>query len=274
MDNNFKAGDQLYVNNKWYFDVKSVDDTNIKVRINYTEGPKKLAFYKVITLPVKLFNDVAKDSFITTCTVVDKELKQQIGGLIDRLVKEPNIINIIKTNEDMGAVSSPGMSGTPGVPGSAGSGDVSTVLPAGSFGLEIVPKNNKKQMRKLLKRGKNDKYGIKTPLINLFKENVVANQEETDSLISDNDYKLNVYQFLDYPTDNDWDMKFIGVINEWRPTFIETSMERLQQYFKDLYTTNATLIKKNCSEWFQNNIIILGNIDANADIISAPIDIE
>jgi hypothetical protein len=69
-----------------------------------------------------------------------------------------------------------------------------------------------------------------------------------------------VYQFLDYPVDNDWDIKFIETISEWRPEFLETSMERIKQYFKDLYKTNRALIKDKCSEWFQNNILVLGDI--------------
>lgn len=259
---NIKPGDQLFINNKWYFDVKSIDGQDIKVRIKYYEGANKDYFlYKVIKLPVSLFKDVMLDKFMVKVTVSEKDLKHQIGGLIDRLVKENDIMSIV---EDMGAVSSPGMSGTPGVPGSAGSGDIvsfggsSSVLPANSFGLDIIPKVNRKQLKKIMKKGHSTKNGIRKPLLNLLKEEV-----SSDVLASDNDYKLQLYQFLDYPADNDWDIKFINVINDWRASFLEASSQRIKQYFKDLYETNKALIKDKCSEWFQNNMIVLAEVPAS-----------
>lgn len=261
-----KPNDQLFVNNKWYFDVKSVDGQDIKVRMKYFEGPKKdMYIYKVIKLPLNLFKNLEIYNFVIKCVVIEKELKQLIGGLIDRLVREPDITKIV---EDMGAVSSPGVNSTPGMMGSAGSGDIgsfggASVMPSSEFGLEIVPKANRKKIKKMLKSGtdtknptKNGKSSIiKTPIINLFKENA-----DTDVLTSDNDYKLLVYQFLDYPTDNDWDIKFIDTINELRPQFLDTCSQRIKQYFKDLYNTNRTLVKDKCSEWFINNMLILGEI--------------
>jgi len=260
---NIKSGDQLFINNKWYFDVKNIDGQDIKVRIMYYEGANKDYFlYKVIRLPLSLFKDCVTDKFMIRCAVSEKDLKHQIGGLMDRLVKESDIMSIV---EDMGAVSSAGMSGTPGVPSSAGSGDIgsfgggSSVLLANSFGLEIIPKVNRKQLKKIIKKGHNTKNGIRKPLLNLMKEEV-----SSDVLASDNDYKLQLYQFLDYPTDNDMDIKFIEVINDWRASFLEASSQRVKQYFKDLYKTNKALINDKCSEWFQNNIIILADVPASA----------
>jgi hypothetical protein len=94
---NIKAGDQLFVNNKWYFDVKSADGTNVKVRVKYYEGAKKDYYlYQVISIPAKLLTAVKKEGFLTICTIADRELKMLIGGLIDRLVKEPNILSIVE----------------------------------------------------------------------------------------------------------------------------------------------------------------------------------
>jgi len=261
-----KPNDQLYVNNKWYFDVKSIDGQDIKIRIKYFEGTNKQLFlYKIIKLPLELFKNIEDYKFVIKCTVIERDLKQQIGGLIDRLVKESDITQIV---EDMGAVVSPGINSIPGMTGSAGSGDIASfggtsVMPSNEFGLEILPKANRKKIKKLLQGGshtknptKNGKSSIiKTPIINLFKEN-----NEIDVLQSDNDYKLLVYQLLDYPADNEYDIKFIDVINDLRSNFLDTSSQRIKQYFKDLYNTNKTLIKDKCSEWFVNNILILGEI--------------
>lgn len=254
---NIKPGDQLYINSKWYFDVKSVDNQDIKVRIKYYEGTNKNYYlYKVIKLPVSLFKNCEISNFITKCSVIERDLKKQIGGLIDRLVKETDITNIV---EEMGAVSNPGLSGVAGVPGSAGSGDVSgsSVLPANTFGLEIIPKVNRKQLKKIMKKGHDTKNGIRKPLMSAIKEDAT-----TDALASDNDYKMSLYQFLDYPTDNDWDIKFIDTINDWRASFLDASSQRIKQYFRDLYETNKALINDKCSEWFQNNIIVLADVPA------------
>jgi hypothetical protein len=261
-----KAGDQLYVNSKWYFDVKDVNDTDIKVRIKYFEGTNKDYYlYKVIKLPVSLFVEPTVSNFIVNCKVSEKDLKRQIGGLIDRLVKESDISKIL---EEMGAVSSPGLSGTAGVPGSAGSGDVSnSVLPSNSYGLEIIPKVNRKQIRKILKNKKSGNI-LKTPLLNLMKEDA-----SDDVMNSDNDYKLHVFQMLDYPTDNEWDLKFIEIINAWRPNFIDTSSQRIKTYFKNLYETNRALIVNKCSEWFQNNMAVLAEI-STSEIPTTPTSTE
>ena len=260
-----KIADQLFVNNKWYFDIVNIDDKNITVRIKYYEGTTKQYFlYKNIKLPINIFTNCEKYNFIYKCTIDNALLKKQIGGLIDRIVKEIDINTIIENVSGMGAVVSPGLSGTPGLPGTAGSGDISgTILPSNEYGLQIVPKTNRKKINNILKKSKM-KSLIKQPIINLFKENL-------DLEITENDYKRKLYEFLDYPTDNDWDIKFIIIINEWRPTFAEISNERIKEYFKILYKTNKSLIDTNCSEWFQNNILILSDINANDTIIKESI---
>lgn len=254
----FKSGQQLFVNGKWYMDVVSVDGESIKVRIKFYEGQSKDFFqYKTIKLPSKLFMNCQEDSFLIRCTVNETELKKNIGSLINRLVKE---LDILKVFEDgMGAVANPGLSGTPGVPGSAGSGDINAggILPPSEFGMQIHPKVNAKIRKKL--KTKTGKPIVKQPVISLHKENVET-IELDNTINSEPDYKLNLYQFLDYPTDNEYDIKFIDTINKWRPTFLEISSQRIKQYFKDLYNVNKSLIKDKTSEWFQNNILILGEI--------------
>lgn len=260
--NDLKIGDQLFINNKWYFDIVNIDKDSITVRIKYYEGTTKQYYlYKIIKLPIVIFTNCEKYNFIYKCNIDNIMLKKQIGGLIDRLVKEIDINTILENTGGMGAVVSPGLSGTPGLPGSAGSGDISNgnILPSNEYGLQIVPKSNIKKIKKILKK-KSHSPLIKQPIINLFKENL-------DITNTENDYKRKLYEFLDYPTDNDWDIKFIMIINEWRPTFAEISNDRIKEYFKTLYNINNTLIKTYCSDWFQNNILILADIDISQNNI-------
>lgn len=277
---NIQENDQLYINGKWYFDVISVDSDSIKVRIKYYEAPTKNIYsYKIINLPKNLFQNPVVDNFIVRCQVHEPSLKQEIGGLINRLAVETDVValaeKIEKIKEDascangsntggMGAVSNPGLSGTPGQIGSFGSGDISTtvkyastkggVTPKNSYGFQIVSRSNMKHNRKSSKK----QHGtlIKKPIMSIGESN------EIDVTNSDHDYKTSIYTMLDYPADNENDLNMIGVISEYRPEMLEISKERLVQYFRDLYNTNRALIKTKCSEWFQNVILNLAQLEA------------
>ncbi len=187
---------------------------------------------------------------------------------MDRIVKESDISKLFEDTAGMGGESFPTMSGTPGVPGGAGSGTITSILPANEYGMEIDTPLNKRIRKKIFitnKKGKKmkpvissatiDLSGIRIPVLNILTEDI-----DTESQISDNDYKTQIYVFLDYPTDNDFDIKFIKIINLIRPSLSEISAERIKIYFKNLYNVNKTLITKNCSEWFKNNIIILADL--------------
>jgi hypothetical protein len=269
MNNNFKRGDQLFINKKWYMDINDVNDEKkqLDVRIKYYESnDKKIYNYKIITLSMDLFTNIIVSNFIINATINPIELKKRIGSLINRLIIEYDMnqllenLNIKDVLEDgMGAVSSPGLSGTPGLPGTAGSGDVSnSILPANTFGLEMDREPNKRIRKKL--KTKAGKVLIKQPVILLTKENI------TNDELTENDYKNTLYMFLDYPTDNDIDIKIINSINKLRPTFLEISSQRIKEYFKKLYIVNKSLIKTKSSDWFQNNLLILGEITDNEEI--------
>lgn len=281
MDNyNIQENDQLYINGKWYFDVLSVESDSIKVRLKYYETATKNYYsYKVIKLPKNLFQTPTVDNFIVRCQVHEPSLKQEIGGLINRLAVETDVValaeKITALKEDaaaangsntggMGAVVNPGLSGVPGQIGSFGSGDISTtvkfastkggVLPKNSYGLQIMSKGNMKHNRKSSKKQKGTL--IKKPLMN------IGESSQIELTNSDHDYKTSVYTFLDYPADNENDLKFIGIVSEYRPEMLEISKERLVQYFRDLYNTNRALIKTKCSNWFQNAILNLAQLDS------------
>lgn len=246
------TNDQLYVNGKWYFDVFDVKDSNIVVRIKYKENPKiETYLYKKIVLPLELFKDVTEKGFVKYCKIDNMQLRNQIGGLVDRIAKESDVNALFEDVGGMGDVSMSGISSVPGVPGDAGSGDVGGLFPKSSVGFQIVSPYLKK-MRKKIKTVAG-KSIIKKPIINLSENN------ETEE--SDSEYKTKVFDFLDYPTDNEYDIKFINVINNQRNAFLNVSSDTVKAYFRNLYKLNKTLITSKTSEWFQNNIIILKDQD-------------
>jgi len=276
---NFHKNDQLFVNNKWYFDVLDVESDALKVRLKYYESATKNFYsYKIIKLPKNLFQNTVVDQFIIKTQVHEPSLKEKIGGLINRLAIEPDVVQFAEKinhqlNEDvaaagngggMGAVVNPGLSGIPGQIGSFGSGDISTtvkyastkngVTPKHSFGLQIVSKSNMKHNRKSSKKQKGTL--IKKPIMS------ISEATDIDVTNSDHDYKTSIYTMLDYPTDNELDLQLIGLISEFRPDILEISKERLVQYFRDLYNTNRALIKSKCSDWFQNTILNLAQLEA------------
>lgn len=252
---NIKIGDQLYVNGKWYFDVLDVQDGTVVIRIKYKENPRKEVYsYRPIALDANLFTNVQEKSFFKTCNIDNNQFKQVIGSLIDRIAKEGDISKIFE--DGMGDVSMPGVNATPGMTGTSGSGDIS-VFPKSTLGFEIVSKDYKR-IRKKMKTKASDAI-IKTPVINLTSVKESLEEEESTPDQTDNEYKTLVFDLLDYPTDNDYDVKFIKVINKIRPTFVESSAETIKSYFRNLYTLNKTLIKNKTSEWFQNNILILAD---------------
>lgn len=277
-DYNFQQNDQLYVNNKWYFDVLDVESDSVKIRLKYYEAPTKNFYtYKTIKLPKNIFQDCVADNFIVRTQVHEPSLKQEIGGLINRLAVEPDVVqfaeSIKRVNEDaasagssggMGAVANPGLSGVPGQTGSFGSGDISStvkyastkngVTPNNSYGLQIVSKSNMKHNRKSAKKQKGTL--LKKPVMS------IAENADIELTNSDHDYKTSIYTFLDYPADNEIDLQFIGLVAEHRPDMLEISKERLVQYFRDLYNTNRALIKSKCSDWFQSEILKLAQLDS------------
>lgn len=252
---NIQVSDQLYVNNMWYFDVADVKDSNIVVRIKYKENPKVETYlYKKIALPLEIIKDVREQGLIKYCKIEPMQLRNQIGGLMDRIAKEVDI-NKIFEEFGMGDVSMSGIASIPGVPGDPGSGDIGGVFPKNSVGFQIYSPYMKKSRKKI--KTVAGKSIIKQPIISL-KEN---NEEETD-----NEYKTKVYDFLNYPTDNEYDIKFIHVIDKQRGSFLNCSSDTIKSYFRNLYKLNKSLITNKTSEWFQNNLIILCDEEEQPEI--------
>ena len=243
-------GLQLYVNNKWYFDVFTTDADKTEVRVKYYESANLTTpRYKVVKIPTKMFNLKETVGDVTYCQINEYDLKNTIGSLINRLVKE---VDYNKIYEDgMGAVVSPGINATPGLSGTPGSGDIGSVMPQGEYGMMIHPKGNAKKRKKL--KTKVGKPAIKQPFMILTKENFV--EVETDA-----DYKTNLFTFLDYPYDQDMEIKFIKMINKNRSNFLNVSSQRLKLYFKDLYEANKTLIEKSTGDFFQNMVLKLADL--------------
>ena len=99
--------------------------------------------------------------------------------------------------------------------------------------------------------------GKKPLLINNLKQLINVIDKEKKDETTDNEYKKLIFDFLDYPTDNDYDNKIIDVINKIRKTFVTSSSDVIKSYFKNLYELNKSYIKNKTSEWFQNNILII-----------------
>jgi len=285
MECEFTIGDQLYVNNKWYMDVIDITDESISLQIKYSESTNNYIYYKTIKLPINIFSNCEKKDVITYCKANEIELKRTIGSLINRLVKEKDILRILENSlieNGMGAVANPGLSGVPGVPGAAGSGDISggvspssisvansfvklkkkknnkkkkqqSVLPKNTFGLDFDRETNKKSrdtIKKLSDLGKKMKPLIKSPIL--------LNNENIDVEIdTDSKYKKDVFEFLDYPVDNDIDNDLIQSINRERNKFIKLSAELVKHYLTKFYKLNKTLIKFEASDWFNNEILKL-----------------
>ncbi len=261
--------DQLYINSKWYFDVVDVANL-VTVRVKYSEAIDKGPYiYKNIKIPKEVIKVTEEKNGIKYCKINEIDLKKIIGGLIYRLHKESDLNYILEDGANaantagMGAVSFGTMSGTPGIPGGAGSGDIAGAvkvastkagtgtLPGNEFGLQIHPPVNKKIRKKI--KTKAGKTIVKQPVLNLS-ENVEIESE------SDVEYKTKLFDFLDYPTDNEYDMKLLKIINIHRSEFLSMSSQRIKLYLNDLYTLNLTLITNRCSDWFKNNIFVLADV--------------
>jgi hypothetical protein len=249
-----KQGNELYINNQWYWDILKVDTDNVEVRIKYIEG-NNLHMYKNISLPKSIFNDCSQVNNVIHCIIDKSKLKSIIGGLINRLVKSPNIYDIFENvvsvspgnSVGMGDVSNPGLSGTPGTVGSAGSGDVSSFI---NFGIEKIPASNMKHIKQITKKRKNKKKNetvLRNPIHLLF-ENLA------DGNITDNQFKQFFFEFLDHPIENGYDEVVINSINKNRPEFLQISKQRLQAYLQMFYDTNKAFIDNKTSERLQNTL--------------------
>jgi hypothetical protein len=246
--NNLVAGNELYVNNKWFFDVISITEASLEVRIKYKEAQnRQYELYKIVKLPIDLVTIEETKNNLIYCTIDNTKLKTLWGSLVDRIVKESNPYNI-KINEDassdggntvgMGDVSNATLSGTPGVPGGAGSGDIYNTVISSST------------LYRGAKSNKPNKENLKKALLNILgmKEDLQYGDN------TDNDYKVLVYQFLEYPWTKDIEIDLINEILEWKAEFLDASPVRIKLYFKELFDLNSSLINSKCSDTFINQI--------------------
>lgn len=239
--------DQLYVNNKWYFDVTGINDNIIQVRIQYKENPNINTFiYKKINLDKSIFTKVEELQGFTKCEIDEKILKKTIGNLITRIKVEKDYSFIFEdgggvatsaNSGGMGAVVSPGINSTPGVMGTAGSADISTTLGPSTMYNDLLGKSFK-QHEKDQKKKKKKK--IVTPIIQL---------ENLDNKTNDNTLKTLILDMIDYPVNNEYDLLFIKKIKENSQLLMSSSSEVIKKYINDLIELNKSKIKY-CSEWF------------------------
>lgn len=223
----FELGQQLWINNKWFFDVISINEANLVVRIKYKEAiNREYNLYKHILFPINTIESNENLGIYSSIKINEQKLKTVWGSLVDRLVKEYNPYNY-KINEN---VSNPGFSGTPGLPGTAGSGDISSTT--------IIANNS----------------NIKKVMLDLIDLNETL---ESDNM-TEYDYKKLIYNFLDYPWELDIELDLCKEISNYRDEFLISSSVRIKDYFTNLNNINKALISK-CSDIFQNNLIDLVN---------------
>ncbi len=158
-------GDQLYVNEKWFWDVIGITNDMAIIQIYYIFGyPKPQITRKSFKYPIKdIF--IESESMYKNTSIDENKLRKVIGNLIDQILIQDNILESIiledgsgtaavstSSSTGMGAVTSPGISCTPGVPGTSGS----DVAVGGKF-LGASSPNGFNFIKKYKKRKKTDK---------------------------------------------------------------------------------------------------------------------
>lgn len=242
-----KVNDQLFVNNKWYFDIVDINDNIVKVRIQYKENPNiEKYLYKNINLDKTLFDKVEEDQYFFKCTIDENQLRKSIGNLISRIKIENDYSFVYEdaanaaNSGGMGAVTSPGINSTPGVSGTAGSADfgATTTLPASTkpdMGSNVVGEKKKKKQKKIT---------LKTPTIKL--------ESFSNSNII-NDVKNNILNILEYPELTKYDLYFCDIILKNKNILMNSSLDVIQKFMSDLKNLNADSYSF-CSEYFMNEI--------------------
>lgn len=274
-------GSQLRVNNKWFFDVVGINDTDktITVKFFYKEGiSRKYVLAKKIALPQSLITITETKDNVVYVKIDETQLKSKWGNIVNYIEKSPDIYKLIESADGMGAVSMPGLSGVVGQTGSAGSGDISYApLPAsvkpsdtllghstakkGTYSL-IDLSRSKKAIKKSMGTNKSkvwDKTG--NGIIRQLSYSDIMKENDTNDL----SYKQILYDFLDYPFDNDYDNMVLAVLEEHRKNFINSSSPIIKDYMHNFFNANKSYIKRNCSKEFLNKILILADKEGTND---------
>lgn len=240
MEIEVNINDQLYVNNKWYFDVTNINDNILQVRIQYKENPNINNYiYKHINFDYKLIDKIEKTNGLIYCTIDEKKLRNVIGNLINRIKVEPNYSFLFEDGSGgdgggFGDISMPGLSGVPGVPGSAGSGDISNTSLASSY---IKPIDLFGERPKKKKKRK-----VKAPFIKI---------ESIDNSL--NEVKTIILEIIEYPELNSTDTLFIDDIIIKKDILMNSGIDTIIQYFNDLININKSLYNS-CSDYIKNKI--------------------
>lgn len=100
----FKAGDELYVNDKWYFDVMSVNGDKVALQMYYKTGyPGEDGLRTAVKeVPAEIINfDSEYSSGRYKAHIKSTELKQYVGGLIGNLVQSPDVYAMLNDTNVM-----------------------------------------------------------------------------------------------------------------------------------------------------------------------------
>jgi hypothetical protein len=200
--------------------------------------------------------------------------------------------------EDMGGVGAPmaPLGNTPGMgnatPPSAATGGIGS---GDSWGDASVGKmaTNEENINPYDTLGTSmaKKMGVKTPFKKKksnINQNTMKQRKYEHSIISldnfmninENDtdtafYRKKVFAFLDAPWQEDADIYFIAILDEYRNLYRTSSMNSIRDYLKRVYEANEKNIIISCSESFLNQLEDLINvkkdsIDVNESIWTIP----
>jgi len=199
MEINFIKGDQLRVNDKWFFDVTQVEDNQITVRIKYKlSATNNTLVSKEFTLPNTIFLIKSKDNNtnVIYVNIDDKNLNKYFGSFKNFLYREEDIYKLFEDSsyvsggsvDGMGALVSPSAE-----TGGFGSGDIQQVVgfhtqlsPIATLGLNAF---NKKPIK--IKKSKSKSTSTSTSKKKLIGLEDLTNNKELIKkfLVSDKESK-------------------------------------------------------------------------------------
>lgn len=247
-------GDEIYVNGKWYWDVINVDTVNVTVKIYYTKEYPGLnkSNSSNIKIPIDGISVHSENNGIKYCLIGETLLKKLTGGLYKILKVQSDISDILesanktknkKTQESMytsilkfkkNLINEDGGASYASAANTSGMGDMTTTTsPDGTVissdtattlkdvATPVMPNSN---MLKYLKKNRKS--------LDVSKSGNVIKESTTD------DFKTKLFAFLDYPWQEDVEISVIKLVNEYRNMFVKASTEQIQNYLRNLLSTN------------------------------------
>lgn len=98
----FKHGDELYANFKYFFDVLSVNEQDIELQYFYRAGYPNTEITKaIIKLPLSAVTFVEHMGKYIAVKIDEKILKEKLGSIFDNLLVQSDVYNILKEDAEV-----------------------------------------------------------------------------------------------------------------------------------------------------------------------------